>query len=246
MATETDQDLAREDLAREDFAERVARLETENARLRAVVVAAHHRVRHTLAVIRSVARRSAETSESVEDFAMHLDGRIGAFARVQGTLLRGPREGMALDALVADTLLTVLAREGERRTLDGPAVTLTAEAAETMGLVLHELATNAVKFGALSWPCGRIAVTWRMVEGAEPRLVVWWAETGAPEPVSAERRGFGTEMIERTLACELGAEARLDFTPEGVICRIDLPRSAIRPPAGQAGMAAKGVPPLGR
>lgn len=226
MATETGQDLSGQ-----GFVDRAARLAAENARQRELVVATQHRVRNTLAVIRSIARRSAETSESVEDYAMHFDGRIGAFARVQGALLRDPGEGMALDTLVADTLLTSLAREGERWTVDGPAVTLRAKAAEMLGLALHELATNAVKFGALSWPRGRIAVTWRLVEGGAPRLAVTWTEMGAPAPVSAERRGFGTEMIERTLAYELGAEARLDFTPEGVICRIGLPLSAVRPPA---------------
>lgn len=207
----------------------VTRLEAENVRLRERLAATQHRVRNTLAVIRSIARRSAETSEEVEDYAMHLEGRIGAFARVQGALLHDPDEGMALDILVAETLLAVLAHEGERLQLDGPPVSLKAKAAEMLALALHELATNAVKFGALSWPRGRIVVAWRVAEGGEPRLELTWAETGAPEPVSAARRGFGTEMLERTLAYELGAEASLDFTSEGVICRIALPTSVLRP-----------------
>lgn len=164
---------------------------------------------------------------------MHLDGRIGAFARVQGALLRDPDDGLALNALVADTLLLAPARENERWTLDGPAVTLKAKTAEMLGLALHELATNAVKFGALSWSRGRIAVRWRLAEGAgadgEPRLVLTWTETGAPEPTMAARRGFSTEMLEKTLAYELGAETALDFTAQGVICRIALPLSAVHP-----------------
>jgi two-component system, chemotaxis family, CheB/CheR fusion protein len=211
----------------------LARLEAESAKLRAQLAATQHRVRNTLAVIRSIARRSAETSENVEEYAAHLDGRIGAFARIQGALLQDPDAGLTLDALVSNALLSVLAREGERWTLDGPAVTLKPKTAELMGLALHELATNAVKFGALSWPRGRIAVRWRLEERAgtdgEPRLALTWTETGAPEPPVAARRGFSTELLENTLAYELGAEATLDFTPEGVICRIALPLGAVHP-----------------
>ena len=211
---------------------RLTRLEAENAALRERLAATQHRVRNTLAVIRSIARRSAETSETVEDYAMHLDGRIGAFARVQGALLRDPGEGMALDALVADTLLGALAREGERWTLAGPEVTLRAKTAEVLGLALHELATNAVKFGALSWPRGRITVTWEIAEGAEPRLALTWTETGAREAVGATRRGFGTEVLDRTLAYELGAQTALAFTDQGLVCRIVLPGAACLPSPG--------------
>ena len=209
----------------------LARLEAENAKLRAQLAATQHRVRNTLAVIRSIARRSAETSESIEEYAAHLDGRIGAFARTQGALLHDPDAGLALDALVSNALLSVVAREGERWTLDGPTVMLTAKTAELMGLALHELATNAVKFGAMFWPRGRIAVRWQLAEGAggEPRLVLTWTETGAPEPTIAARRGFSTEMLEKTLAYEMGAETTLDFTAEGVICRIALPLHAVHP-----------------
>ena len=211
----------------------LARLEAESAKVRALVAATQHRVRNTLAVIRSIARRSAETSDSVEEYAAHLDGRIGAFARIQGALLHDPDAGLALDTLVSNALLSVVAREGKRWTLDGPTVTLKAKTAEPMGLALHELATNAVKFGALSWPRGRITVSWRLVDGVgaegAPRLVLTWVETGAPETPLAERRGFGIEMLEKTIAYELGAETVVDFTPEGVICRIALPLNAVHP-----------------
>ena len=126
-----------------DRATDLARLEAEGAKLRAQVAATQHRVRNTLAVIRSIARRSAETSESVEEYAAHLDGRIGAFARIQGALLHDPDAGLALDVLISNALLSVVAREGERWTLDGPTVTLKAKAAELMGLGLHELAVRS-------------------------------------------------------------------------------------------------------
>jgi PAS domain S-box-containing protein len=185
-----------------------------------------HRVRNTLAVIRSIARRTAQTSESVEDYAMHLDGRIDAFARVQAAVTRTPHTGLDLANLVADTLLSVGAQEGERvRHIEGPNVRLQAKAAETVALAIHELATNAVKYGALSAEQGGIAVEWSIEEAPEqPRLVLRWIETGVK--LSGEtptRRGFGTELIERTLAYDLGGKASLDFTPDGLHCTISLP-----------------------
>ena len=90
-----------------------------------------------------------------------------------------------------------------------------------------------MKFGALSWPRGRITFTWRLADGVgaegAPRLVLTWMETGAPEPPVAERRGFSTELLTKTLAYEMGAESAVDFTPEGVICRIALPLNAVHP-----------------
>jgi PAS domain S-box-containing protein len=185
-----------------------------------------HRVRNTLAVVRSIARRTAHTSESVEDYAMHLDGRIDAFARVQAAVTRTPDVGLDLAMLVAETLLSVGAHEGERvRHIKGPNIRLQAKAAETVALTIHELATNAVKYGALSTEQGRLAVEWSIEEAQEqPRLVLRWTETGVP--LSGEkptRRGFGMELIERILAYDLGGEASLEFTPDGLHCTISLP-----------------------
>jgi two-component system CheB/CheR fusion protein len=210
---------------------RLAQLEQENARLRERLAATQHRVRNALAVIRVIARRSAETSETVEDYAMHLDGRIGAVARVQGALLRDPTEGMTLETLVADVMLSVAAREGDRVLIKGPALTLRTKAAELLGQAMHELATNAVKFGALSWPQGRITVSWRRADKDGARLTLTWTETGAPGEVRAARRGFGTEMLERMLNYELGARTELDFAEPGLVCRIELPWDAVCVPA---------------
>ncbi|MBB3018624.1 PAS domain S-box-containing protein [Microvirga lupini] len=185
-----------------------------------------HRVRNTLSVIRSISRRTAATSESVEDFAMHLDGRIDAFARVQSAVTRSPGAGLDLELLVAEALLVVGAREDEQvESIAGPQLRLQPKAAETLALTFHELTTNAVKYGALSTKQGRIRVAWAF-EGIEDgdRLVIRWVERGAPlsgqEP---RRRGFGTELIERTLAYDLDGEAMLTFGPDGVRCTISLP-----------------------
>ncbi|WP_165937879.1 sensor histidine kinase [Methylobacterium segetis] len=185
-----------------------------------------HQLHNMLAVVRSVARRSADTSESVEDYAMHLDGRLSALGRVQGAMAVDPHLRLDLHSLVSDELLSFHAKEGEQVQISGPQILLQARAAGTLGLAFNELATNTVKFGALMSPEGRITVSWHRIEGPEPRLVIDWTERGGP-PVSAPARlGFGRTLFERVLPYELRAECALEFEPPGVRCRIDLPLTA--------------------
>ncbi|HEY0572204.1 MAG TPA: CheR family methyltransferase [Enterovirga sp.] len=184
-----------------------------------------HRVRNTLSVVRSIARRTARTSDTVEEYAMHLDGRLQAFARTQGFVTRNPAAGVDLELLVVEELLAYGAQEGDQASISGPQVRLQPKAAETFGLVVHELATNAIKHGSLSKPGGRVDVSWS-IEGVEGTRVLGfeWIESGGPAPaVSPRRCGFGTELLERTLSYELKATASLDFAETGLRCRIQLP-----------------------
>ena len=200
-------------------------LRASESRTKVLLAELQHRVRNTLAVVRSIARRTAETSETVEDYAMHLDGRLQAFARVQAAVTRNPSAGIDLEMLVANELVTYGAHEGERVvSIGGPKVRLQPKAAETLALALHELATNAVKHGALSAERGRIKVDWTIEgDGGERRLHLHWVETGVElGSQKPKRRGFGTEMIERTLAYDLGGEASLGFQPDGLRCTIML------------------------
>jgi two-component system CheB/CheR fusion protein len=183
------------------------------------------RERNTLAVIRSITRRTASTSETVEDYAMHLEGRIEAFARTQAMATRAPDAGVDFEEFVRDELLAVAVKDEEKARIDGPPVRLRAKAAESIGLAIHELATNAIKYSALSGSGGHIDVTWR-VEGADGdrRLRLEWRESGVRiAAVAPRRRGFGSELFERTLRYELDAETGLEFTPGGVRCIIEMP-----------------------
>lgn len=200
-------------------------LRGSESRARLLLGELQHRVRNTLSVVRSITRRTAETSQSVEEFAMHLDGRINAFARVQTAVARDPTAGLDLTDLVTDELLTYAAHHGEQVRIAGPAVRLKPKAAETFGLAVHELATNAVKHGALSVPDGRIRVTWRVHNGTDvPRLVFEWKESGTPDRAAKrKRRGFGTDLLERTLTYELKAKTVQTFEPDGLRCTIELP-----------------------
>ncbi len=143
---------------------------------------------------------------------------------MQAAVTRNPSAGIDLEHLIADELLAFRAKEGEQGTkLKGSVVRLRPKAAETLALAIHELATNAVKHGALSAKRGRIAVTWRIEEADRRRLVIEWVETGARLSETPRRRGFGTELIERTLVYDLGAETSLRFEPTGLRCTPILP-----------------------
>lgn len=184
-----------------------------------------HRVRNTLAVIRSIARRTADTTDTAEDYAMHLEGRINAFARVQAAVTRDPLGGVSLLDLVAEELIAATAREGENATLEGPNVRLSGREAEIFGLAIHELATNAIKFGALSEPAGRISIRWSIEETEnQPILHFVWKEKGLHlDPEEPRRRGFGTELLERTLSYQLLGEGKASFEQDGVRCVIRMP-----------------------
>lgn len=191
-----------------------------------------HRVRNTLAVIRSIARRTADNSDTVEDFRTHFDGRLAAFARTQSHVTRDPIRGIDLEAIVADELLAHQVHESEAVTISGPEVRLQPRMADTLGLALHELVTNAVKYGPLGYlqGGGGVAVSWRVDRDAEERrtLRLEWAETvpaGTVEPPSST--GFGAELLERTLAYELDAEVVLDYQPHGLRCTIAVPLPAV-------------------
>ncbi|WP_160310519.1 sensor histidine kinase [Microvirga vignae] len=188
-----------------------------------------HRVRNTLAVIRSIAHQTAETSETIEDYAMHFDGRLGALARVQAAVTRDPTAGIALASLVAEELLSFAAQEGEQFSLSGPDLRLQPKAAETLGLAIHELATNAVKYGALASPNGDVTVTWRLEDqDGDRRLRIEWTEAGVPElSLSPRRSGFGTELLTQTLPYQLRGTTMLTFKPGGLQCTIELPAKRV-------------------
>jgi two-component system CheB/CheR fusion protein len=184
-----------------------------------------HRVKNILAVVRSIASRTLETTTDLEDFSAHFDGRLRALARTQNVLTRTATGRIDLDELVREELLTHAAHGEGQVEIVGPEISLRDRAAEIFALALHELATNAVKYGALSQPKGRVSVTWRVLQtGAGGRLSLEWRESGVPalDPAPA-RHGFGRDLIERGLPYELGAATSLEFLPGGVRCTIELP-----------------------
>jgi two-component system CheB/CheR fusion protein len=193
-----------------------------------------HRVRNTLAVVKSIVRRTAESSGSVDEMSAHLSGRLEAFARVQAVVTRNPGAGVNLRSLVDDELLVHAAHEGSGLVIEGPEVALRAKAAESLSLALHELATNAVKHGALAGHNGgKIAIRWRMGgKGKVEHLRFEWAEHssngGVPHP---SRQGFGMELLSRILPYDLGAKTNVEFGDRGLQFQMDLPAEHIADPS---------------
>jgi two-component sensor histidine kinase len=184
-----------------------------------------HRVKNILAVVRSIAARTQETSPDLESFAAHFDGRLGALSRTQSVLARNVAGRIDLEELVRDELLSHAAHDEDQIDVEGPPVRLRDRAADIFALALHELATNAVKYGALSSPKGRVTVRWRILNtSAGARLTLDWRESGvAVLDSQPRRRGFGRELLEQGLPYELGAATSLEFAPGGIRCTIEIP-----------------------
>ena len=196
-----------------------------------------HRVKNTLAAIQSMVTQSAAAGHSIADFISALQGRIASMGRAHSLLTQSRWEGASLRRVVADELRPFEAPNGSHAVIDGNDMLLKPKAATAISMVVHELTTNSAKYGALSRAEGRVSVRWRIAGEADAAVLrLEWAESGGPPVAPPERRGFGTMLIERTLAYEFGGAADLDFAPEGLRCRIAVPlaRVAVRrtPPAG--------------
>lgn len=195
-------------------------------RQRLLLAELQHRVRNTLGVVRSIAKRSAEASSSVEEYASHLDGRLNAFARTQAMVTRDPEGGIDLEYLVVEELLGYNAREGDQLSISGPALRLQPKAAEIFALAIHELATNALKYGSLSILSGQVDVSWRIDPDTIPeQLIFEWNGSKGPSVAPLQRKGFGSELLERTMAFELKGKTTLTFDPAGLRCMIVVPLS---------------------
>lgn len=202
---------------------------TQQRQQEALLAEVQHRVRNSLAVIRSIVRRTAANSADVDQFSMHLDGRLASFARTQAAAIRDPLGGLDLRGILLDELAAHVVREGERAFASGPDIALGAKAAGLVGLAFHELATNAVKFGAFAVATGVVRISWTIEAEADdlPWLHLVWDETRAGDPVPPPvRRGFGFEFLENTLPYELGATTDIAVRPAGVRCAIRFALSA--------------------
>ncbi len=183
-----------------------------------------HRVRNILAVIRSIAARTAESTETAEDYAMHLEGRLASLARTQVLLTRAPGSGVDLELMVREELLAQAA-QADQIEVEGPDIGLSPKAAEILTLAVHELATNAAKYGALSASTGMVKVSWEVQPGdEEDMLTLRWSETGVRVAATAPRReGFGTELIQERVPYELDGRGEIEFLPGGVRAVISFP-----------------------
>jgi PAS domain S-box-containing protein len=182
-----------------------------------------HRVKNILACVAAVAKQSRDYSKSADQFLEVLNGRIDALANTHALLSRSHWQGVALAELVR-TELAFCTKEGGAL-IEGPDVELAAEATQPVAMVLHELATNAAKYGALSNDHGRVSVRWRRTsrQRSNGKLMLEWRETGGPRVVAPNAAGYGTSVIRDLIPYELGGTVDYELAREGARCRLEIP-----------------------
>jgi two-component sensor histidine kinase len=197
------------------------------AHLRLLLRELTHRSKNLLAVIQAMARQTARHTGSVEGFLTQFGARLQALAASHDLLVRESWYGASLSELVRSQLGAYL--DGSSQVLmEGPAIAIKPEAAQNLGLALHELAVNAGKFGALSVPGGRVSITWSRSDNPEGGSVEFdWREQLGPRVKTRRKKGFGSMVIERNLARALDATVNLEFDPNGLHCHIVIPASQI-------------------
>jgi two-component sensor histidine kinase len=184
----------------------------------------NHRVKNTLAVVQGLAHQTFRKGGSVEEARAVFEARLAALSATHDLLTRRSWEAAPLHNIVLAAVEGTVGAAASRVDIRGPDISLAPQAAVSFALAVHELCTNAVKYGALSSESGRIQVRWEML--GEARLRFCWEESGGPRVVPPARRGFGTRLIDTALARELGGEVELDYRPSGVVCTVEAPLPA--------------------
>ena len=194
-------------------------------RQKLLVAELDHRVKNILAQVAVVAKSTRQGSRSIDEFLQSLDGRIGSMATAHGLLSESQWQGVGLAALVRNQLAPYAT--DANITISGTDVMLAAAEIQAVAMVLHELVTNAAKHGALSVSDGRVSVSWdRRPNGdAGENLVLVWREAGGPPVTANVPSGYGTTLIRNLVPHELGGTVDLEFPPDGVNCRIEIPLS---------------------
>jgi two-component sensor histidine kinase len=206
-----------------DRHEAFAAVSASESRQRLLINELNHRVKNTLATVQSIADQTARRSTSLDDFRASFEARLIALSATHNVLTRSGWEGAGL----REILLNELQPYGEERVrLRGAEVELEARQALTLGMVFHELATNAAKYGALSNANGVVSVTWSVDLDSRRTLEIAWRESGGPPVAIPLRRGFGSRLIQGGVGRELDGDVELNYAPEGFCCTLRVPLSS--------------------
>jgi PAS domain S-box-containing protein len=189
----------------------ITELKEAEARRTLLVREVDHRARNALAIVQSIVRMTK--SKSIDSYVSTVEGRIAALSTAHALLAESRWEGASLNRLVDEELAPYRTGEFERITIAGPAVFLKPETAQIIALVLHELATNAVKYGALSVSTGNVSLGWQCEQN---KLSLQWQETGGPPVTPPTTKGYGTKVISASIEQQLGGAATFDWRPAGL------------------------------
>ena len=183
-------------------------------------------MKNTLATVQSIASQTFRGHDVARDLRATFESRLIALSNAHNVLTRESWEGAPLAEIVAQAILPFVQKDAPRIRSNGPDVRCSTKSALALAMALHELATNAVKYGALSTAEGSVRIEWT-VDRADGRFALIWSEQDGPPVVQPTRQGFGSRLVGRSLAGELGGDVRLDFRPDDLRCTISAPLGEI-------------------
>jgi PAS domain S-box-containing protein len=183
-----------------------------------------HRSKNLLSVIQAIAGQTVRTAGTVEEFEARFNQRLYGLAASHDILVDQGWRGAPLADLARLQLAPFVEADGSRVVIEGPDVIVTAQAAQALGLAFHELATNAVKYGALSTKTGAVRIVWRFDDDAERPLRLSWTEEGGPAVATPMRKGFGHVVLEHVVASSVDGRVTMDFAPDGLQWTVRIPQ----------------------
>lgn len=184
----------------------------------------HHRVKNTLATVQAVLNASLRSSLGLSEFRQAFTGRIASLAKTHALITEDRTQVVAFGELVAAEVGAYDEPGRQRTTLRGPSVMLASDLAVPVGMALHELATNAIRHGALADPDGRLEVTWSVEDAPDGRVLHWtWNEHDGPPVALPTREGFGSQLLNRVLTLQVGASVDIAFDPDGLRVTVAVP-----------------------
>ncbi len=179
----------------------------------------NHRVKNTLAILQSIATQTFRSASKAE--RQKFEGRLGALAEAHNLLSKEKWQGSELHDVIGRVMQPYLLNNPQRMRMFGPHVPLSPRFAVVLSMIVHEIATNAAKYGALSNDAGTVTVDWEIIKADDkPKLRLIWTEAGGPDVAAPVHRGFGSQLIERSVRDQLNGEATADFRPRGVVYTI--------------------------
>ena len=207
------------------FAVRMARAVARGEALQTLMVnELNHRVKNTLATVQSIAAQSFREAGDPGVAKRKFEARLIALGRAHNVLSDERWEGADLREIVEGVFVPLAFKDEGRSQLDGPTLRVAPRTALILSMVLHELATNAIKYGALSSETGKIFVEWQENASEDPpRIALTWREVGGPPPRSPGVRGFGSKLIEQAVSAQLGGKSTIELAPQGLVCRLEFP-----------------------
>lgn len=201
------------------------------AKLQTVLIGElHHRVKNMLAIASAIASQSLRGAPSVEAAAKTIASRLAALGVSHDLLIRESWTGAGCRSLIENAILAFQTEGLKQFTITGDNIAISSGPAVALSMVIHELSTNALKYGALSVPEGRVSIVWA-IDVEAGRFKLEWRESGGPTVIEPTEKSFGSRFIEQALPGQLQGEARLIFEPSGLVCDVNIPISSLQEPA---------------